>query len=83
MIKKVISGARNGLSKKNLYSEYEITFDESIKVPPSIVDFNNAQFLDKQRQNVPLSSVYDSMFLSSLQIIKTYNQKPIRTGKRL
>ena len=83
MIKKVISGPKNGLNKKNLYSEYEITFDESIKVPPAIVDFDSAQFLDKQRQNVLLSSVYDAVFLSSLQITKSCNQKPIRTGKRL
>ena len=68
---------RAGTSRGAIYAEYELTFDETIKVAPTIIEYSSVKLLDKFRRDTLFTSLYDATLASTLQ----FNHPPRGSGK--
>jgi len=90
-IKQMQTKKEAGIGNENIraggiYSDYELCFDEAIKVAPTIIDLQSVRLLNKYRRDVLFTSLYDATLASTLQFNQetSKSQKTIsRPGKRL
>ncbi len=59
------------LDAPKLYSEYEVTFDPTINVSPTIIECKSMKLLARYREDILLTSLYDATLASTLQFNET------------
>ncbi len=67
--------AEKSIDPKGVYAEYELTFDEAIKVAPTIIDLSSVRLLDKYRRDILFTSLYDATLASALQFTRQKSAK--------
>jgi len=71
---------------QNLYNmhanEYELMFDEAIKVLPMTLDYDNVKLLARYRDDILVTSLYDATLASNMQFNKQLQAGASKKDKR-